>query len=84
MVAIARCAEGNQYPVGEGVAQDAARAATLCSKSADLAVAAAQTDLGRMCLTAQGVPRDFVASPRWFQDVAIQSNANAAVLLGQQ
>ena len=71
-------------PKNEDIAQDAIRAATLCSKNADLAVSGAQMDPGRRYLTGRGVPHDFVVSTRWFQDAVIQSNAKAAVRLEQQ
>ena len=65
------------YYKGQGVAKDAARAAALYQRAAELGVAEAQYNLGNLYLLGEGVARDDDWAFTWFRAAARQGHALA-------
>ena len=73
---------GNRYYNGEGVAEDAGRAAQWYRKAADQGDATAQRILGYLYQAGDGVARDAREAARWYHNAAEQGDADAQFRLG--
>lgn len=78
-----KCALGNLYRSGRGVAKDEPRGIALCREAAEAGVADAQTDLGDLYIRGMGVPADTTAARGWYEKAALQEQRNALMTLGQ-
>ena len=78
-----KCALGNLYVEGRGVAKDVKHGATLCREGAEAGDPDAQTDLGNMYLSGIGVDNDMVQARFWYEKAATQGQPNAEFVLGQ-
>lgn len=73
---------GSMYYLGNGVAQDYAKAAYWLSKAAQQGDAKAQVMLGEMYHDGTGVAQDYVQSASWYRKAAEQGNEYAQRTLG--
>lgn len=78
-----KCALGNLYRDGRGVAKDVPRGIALCREAAEAGVADAQTDLGDTYIRGMGVPADTTVARGWYEKAALQEQRNALMTLGQ-
>jgi TPR repeat protein len=72
----------NCYTKGQGVSEDAMKAAYWYEKAADQGHADAQWILGHCCFKGIGVPQDYIKAAKWFGKAAEQGNAIAQFDLG--
>ena len=73
---------GMMYRIGEGVPENAAKAAVWFENAAAQGNANAQYELGVMYRIGEGVPENPAKAAEWFKKAAAQGNANAQYKLG--
>jgi TPR repeat protein len=78
-----KCALGNLYLFGKGVARDTTLGLKLCTEAAEAGIADAQADVGNIYLSGNGVVRDYAQARRWYQMAAAQRQHQAARTLGE-